>query len=92
MTPGWHEGGRFIEVLLGVIYFKSSIKFPWWLIYFKPIWGGGAGLSETGGLFNLETTMVTVLQKKKTIIQRGKAQVREVLGHAAEDQNQTSSW
>ena len=32
------------------------------LIYFKPFWGGG--LFERGGLFNLETTMVSVLQKR----------------------------
>ena len=33
------------------------------LIYFKPFWGGG-GLFERGGLFNLETTMVSVLQNR----------------------------
>ena len=32
------------------------------LIYFKPIWGGG--LIETGGLFDLEKTMVFVLHKE----------------------------
>ena len=34
------------------------------LIYFKPFWGGGGGLFEGGGLFNLETTMVSVLQNR----------------------------
>ena len=34
------------------------------LIYFKPFWGGGGGLFERGGFFNLETTMVSVLQNR----------------------------
>ena len=34
------------------------MKPPWGLIYFKPIWGGG------GGLFNLETTTISVLNKE----------------------------
>ena len=37
-------------------YRKSSIKPPGGLIYFKPIWGGG--------LFNLKTTIVSVLHKE----------------------------
>ena len=41
------------------MYCKSSINSPGGLIYFKPIWGGGGG-----GLFNLETTMVSVLYKE----------------------------
>ena len=41
-----------------------------------------------GGLFDLEKTMVSVLHKK-TRIQRGKAQVQEVRGCAAEDQNKS---
>ena len=50
-------------------------------------------LIETGGLFNLEKTKVSVLHKK-TRIQSGKAQVWQVGGHAAKDQKQiwTSSW
>ena len=40
------------------------MKPPWGLLYFKPIWGGGGGLIETGGLFNLETTTVSVLHKE----------------------------
>ena len=50
-------------------YRKSSIKPPG-IIYFKPIWGGGGGLIEAGGilegggLFNVETTMVSVLPKE----------------------------
>ena len=43
-------------------YRKSPIKPPRDLL-FKPIWGGG-GLIETGGLFNLESTMVSVLHKE----------------------------
>ena len=51
-------------------YGNSSIRPPGRLIYFKPIWGGGGGLIETGGvferggLFNLKTTMVSVLHKE----------------------------
>ena len=60
----------------------------------NPFEGGGGGLIETWGLCNLQTTMVSVLHR--TRVQSGKAQVQEleVLGHAAEDQNQiqTSSW
>ena len=52
------------------------------------IGGGGASLRR-GGLFDLEKTMVSVLHKKKTRIQRGKAQVQEVRGYAAEDQNRS---
>ena len=60
---------------------------PGGLIYFKPIWEGGLILIQTRaylrrGLINLETTMVSVLRKELEV------QVREVLGHAAEDQNQ----
>ena len=50
-------------------------------------------LIETEGLFNSETPMVSVLHKELEY-KREKAQAQEVLGHAAEDQNQiqTSSW
>ena len=41
-----------------------------------------------GGLFDLEKTIVSVL-RRKTRIQRGKAQVQEVRGYAAEDQNRS---
>ena len=34
------------------------------LIYFKPIGGGGGGLIDTGGFFDLEKTMVFVLHKE----------------------------
>ena len=41
---------------------------PLWrgLIYFKPIWGGllETGLIWQGGLFNVETTMVSVLREE----------------------------
>ena len=43
---------------------KSSIKPLGGLIYFKPIWGRGGGVNRDGGLFNLETTMVSVLYKE----------------------------
>ena len=42
------------------------------------------GVIETGGLFNLAKTMVSIFHK----IQSGKAQVQDVEGHAAEDQKQ----
>ena len=42
-----------------------------------------------GSLFDLVKTMVSVLHKKKSRIQRGKAQVQEVRGYAAEDQNKS---
>ena len=57
--------------------------------------GGGAyqrrgAYLRRGGLFDVEKTMVSVLhKKKKTRIQRGKAQVQEVRGCAAEDQNKS---
>ena len=48
---------------------------------------------ETGGLFNFRNNDV-ISSPCRTTIQSGKAQVQEVLGHAAEDQNQirSSSW
>ena len=73
-------------------YRKSSIKLPRGLIYFKPIWGGG-GLIETGGLFNLEKTVVSVLHKElEHKVEELKN--KKVGGHAADYQNQirTSSW
>ena len=83
-------------------YRKSSIKPPGGLIYFKPIWrGGGGGLNRDGGLFqrrggglfNLETTMISILRKKLeyNVV---KLRYKKVEGHAAEDQNQirTTSW
>ena len=44
-------------------YRKSSIKPLGGLIYFKPI--RGSGLIETGGLVNLEKTIVSVLHEYK---------------------------
>ena len=49
------------------------------------------GRLETGGLFNLETMMVSVLHKRleyKGEEPGGRAQAQEVLGQAAEEQNQ----
>ena len=56
------------------------------------MWGGG-GLIETGGLFNLETTMVSVLHKELEY-KVEELKYKKVLGHAAKDQNQirSSSW
>ena len=47
---------------------------------------GEGGFIDRRGLFHSKTTMVSFLHKK--------AQVQEVLGHRADDQNQirTSSW
>ena len=48
-------------------YRKSSIKPPRGLFISSPFESGGGGvggLTETGGLFNLETTMVSVLPKE----------------------------
>ena len=71
---------------------KSSIKLPRGLIYFKPILGGG-GLIETGGLFNLEKAVASVLHKELEY-KVEKLKNKKVGGHAAEDQNQirTSRW
>ena len=73
-------------------YRKSSITPPRGLIYFKPIWGGG-GLIETGGLFNLEKTVVSVLHKELEY-KVEELKNKKVGGHAADYQNQirTSSW
>ena len=56
--------------------------------------GGGGDLIETGGLFerggifNLETMMVSVLHKELEYkVEKLKYEI-EVLGHAAENQNQ----
>ena len=51
----------------------------------SPFEGGGGGfLIETGGSFNLEMMMVSVLHKEPQF----KAQVQKVGGHAGKDQNQ----
>ena len=73
-------------------YRKSPIKPPGGLTYFKPIWGGG-WLIETGGLFNLEKTVVSVLHKELEY-KVEKLKNKKVGGHAADYQNQirTSSW
>ena len=55
--------------------------------------GGGGGLIETGGLFNLEKTMVSVLHKELEY-EAEKLKYKKIEVHAAEDQNQirTSHW
>ena len=55
--------------------------------------GGGRGIREVGGLFDLAKAMVSVLHKKSRI-QSGKVKVQEVGCHAAQDEKQirTSSW
>ena len=84
----------------GVFFFKQI-----WggggggIIYFKHIsGGGGVGLIETGpgeseGLFQF-TKDGGISSPKCTRTQTGKAQVKEVGGHAAEVQTEirTSSW
>ena len=45
-------------------YRKSSIKPPGGAYLFQAHLRGGGGLIETGGLFNLKTTMVSVLHKE----------------------------
>ena len=50
-------------------------------------WGGGE-LIDTEGLFNLETTMVSVLHKElENKVEKLFDKCKKVLGHAAEDQN-----
>ena len=51
------------------------------------------GLTETGGLFNLETTMLSVLHKDLEN-KVDKLRYKKVVGRAVEDQKQirTSSW
>ena len=71
-----------LELYEPYLYRKSSIKFP------REGGGGRGNINEDWGLilegvlFNLETTMVSVRRKEL------EAQVQEVLGHAAEGQNQ----
>ena len=61
--------------------------------YLSPFEGGGdlietGGLFERGGIFNLETMMVSVLHKELEYkVEKLKYEI-EVLGHAAENQNQ----
>ena len=43
------------------------------------------------GLFNVEETMVSVLHKELGYKEENKAQVQELWGHAAEDQNQVQT-
>ena len=45
-------------VILNKFFVVVAIKPPRRVIYFNPIWGGG------GGLFNVKTTMVSVLRKE----------------------------
>ena len=75
------------------IYRKSSNKPPGTLIYFKHRRRGGGGLlNRDGGL--CESGLICFSRDdgfnspKRTKVDSGKAQVREVGGHAAEDQTQ----
>ena len=45
-------------------YHKSSIKHPIGAYLFQTHFSGGGGLIETGGLFNLAKTLVSVLHKE----------------------------
>jgi len=58
------SGHRSLKNLQIVVYRKSSIKPPGGLFILSPFEGWGGGLIETGGLFNLETTMVSVIHKE----------------------------
>ena len=72
-------------------YRKFSIKFPREAYLFQAHLR--EGLIETGGLFNLEKAVVSVLQKE--LGNKGeKLKYKKVGGHAADDQNQirTFSW
>ena len=57
---------------------------------FEGVGGGGGRLIETGGLFNLETTIVSVLHKELEY-KVEELKYKKVLGHAAKDQNQIRS-
>ena len=46
-------------VILNKFVVVVAIKPPRWVIYFNPIWGWWGG-----GLFNVKTTMVSVLRKE----------------------------
>ena len=82
------------------IYRKSSNKPPGSLIYFQHRrWDGGGGLlNRDGGLCGSGLICFSrddgFSSPKRTKVDRGKAQVREVGGHSAEDQTQirTCSW
>ena len=57
------------------------------VIYFKPIWDGG--LKETGGLFNLENTILSVLHKELEYkVEKLKYKTLEVM----QPRIKTSSW
>ena len=57
------------------------------LIYLKPIWEGG--LKETGGLFNLENTILSVLHKELEYkVEKLKYKTLEVM----QPRIKTSSW
>ena len=79
---------------------KSSFKLPpppLGVYLFKAYFRGRlietGGLFKRGGLFKLETTMVSVLHKELAY-KVEKLKHKKVGGHAADDQNQirTSSW
>ena len=59
----------------------------------NPFEGGGGGLIETGGLFNLEKTMISVLHKELEY-KVGKLKYKNNGVYAAEGQSQirTSRW
>ena len=62
---GWRvtgTGGGWPELIVNPL-----LSSPGGLSYFKPIWGGGGLIETVGGLFNLETTMISVLHKKKKL-------------------------
>ena len=91
----------YIQVRLGLLTIRKS-SLPsggggeGGLIYFKHIWRGGLnrdGPGEREGLIQF-TKDGGIISPKRTRTQSGKAQVKEVGGHAAEVQTQirTPSW
>ena len=92
ICPGLNTGAEFwlLAKIAKRIIRKSSIEPPGSLFISSLFEGGGVN-RDGGGVFNLEMTMVSVLQKELhqfCRIQSGKAQLQEVLGHAVEDQKQ----
>ena len=69
---------------MNLAYRKSSIKLPGAYL-FQAHLRGGEGLIWEGGLFNLETTMVSVLHKEQEYNVE-KLKYEKVGGQAAEDQ------
>ena len=69
-------------VKMNIWYRKSSIKSPGTYLGSRSIWKGGGGVSiETGGLFNSEKMMVSVIHKELEY-KVEKLKYKKVGGHA----------